>query len=99
MERITDNLSVSAGKLFGQLLLSSYNYKGAVSKSKVFSIDSIDDIVSIVYFKNHKKLRIQNEIKNYATCNMANLIPGRNVCIHYNQGLRNMRNTQKTRSL
>ena len=56
MERITDNLSVSARKLFGQLLLSSYNYKGAVSKSKVFSIDLIDDIVSIVYFKNHKKL-------------------------------------------
>ena len=98
MERITDNISISAGKLFGQLLLSSYNYKGAVSKSKVFSIDLIDDIVSIVYFKNHKKLRIQNEIKKL--CNLQyGLIPGRNVCIHYNQGLRNMRNTQKTRSL
>ena len=97
MERITDNLSVSARKLFGQLLLSSYNYKGAVSKSKVFSIDLIDDIVSIVYFKNHKKLRIQNEIKNmqfaiWQRCQGGMFAFTKYV---YNQGLRN---TQKTRS-
>ena len=52
-------------------------------KAKFFSIDLIDDIVSIVYFKNHKKLRIQNEIKKYAICNLQyGKFDSREECLH-----------------
>ena len=48
MERITDNLSVSAGKLLASFYYQVTTTKGRLVKAKFFSIDLIDDIVSIV---------------------------------------------------